>query len=349
MDLVQLRTGAVGHVAAEVGQADRAAERHRGGLDAAVDHGAGPGDRLGRLGAHLQFELGAGGHHVHGRAAVGNDPVDPDAVLVVEGVALGVDHVQRLTRHRGRVDPVPRTQSAVRRLPFENDLLHAEPVETFGREGVMPGMDQEDGVDIVEQSQPDEFGLAAAAGDLFLGDELAAVVEALEFLRGHGDEGERAGKFPDDRDQRRGGGKHHRKLCVMSAGVGRAGDGVGKGMRRHGERVELAHNGDPRAGPSAVDVGPESGDGQPRFRGQAEFQKFVFHDFGGLEFLVAGFRRMQQGVRQFQDLRPAAVDLRDDGLFQFGGAFHAENSSCLYLASTAGSGSTSRPGLPRRV
>ena len=67
------------------------------------------------------------------------------------------------------------------------------------------------------------------------------------------------------------------------------------------------------------------------------------------DYLIFSVSQISSTTALYALYGPPGIDLGDDRFFQFGSAFHAEYSSCWYFASTAGLGSTSRPGLSRRV
>ena len=91
------------------------AERQRARAERAVHAHVGVQDRLDRLAAHVGLDAHLGGDHVHLAAAVGDDRVDADRVLVAERLAHGVDGREADLGGVERVDPQVRRAARVGR------------------------------------------------------------------------------------------------------------------------------------------------------------------------------------------------------------------------------------------
>ena len=107
-------------------------------------------------------------------AALGDDRVDADRVVVVEGFALAVDGVERELRRGQGVDAELRRAAGVAGAAEKADLLDQRAVRRFGDEGalghlvVRADVDHHRHVDVVEMALGDELGLAEQELDLAL-------------------------------------------------------------------------------------------------------------------------------------------------------------------------------------
>ena len=101
--LDQRRVAAHRHVAGQRLDLDLGAESERAGAQRAIDLAVGVRDGLEGLAAHERLQAHVGGDDVHLGAAVGDDRMDADGVLVAEGLADGVDGASaRSGRRRAR-------------------------------------------------------------------------------------------------------------------------------------------------------------------------------------------------------------------------------------------------------
>ena len=139
----------------------------------------------------MKFKFCPGGNDIDRIAAVGNYTVDTDTVFIIKGVALGINHIQRLTRHSRGIDTVPGAQTAVSGFAFKNDLLHTEAVETFRSKGIVSGMDEQHGIDVVKNALPDKLRLAAAITYLSGTDKFPAIFQTLKLFRRNCDKSQR--------------------------------------------------------------------------------------------------------------------------------------------------------------
>ena len=99
----QRRRRSRGHIAGQGADLDLGAEGHRTGHQAAVDLGGRCHDGFGAGPAHIGLEAHVGRHHVHQLAALGDDGVDADMIVVLERLAVGVDSLEA---QRGRLEGV---------------------------------------------------------------------------------------------------------------------------------------------------------------------------------------------------------------------------------------------------
>ena len=113
---------------------DFGAHRHRAGPEAAVDLQVGVDDRLQGAAAHKGFHRHLGRHNADRVAALGDDRVDADRVLVVKGLALAVDRVERDHRGGERVDAELRRAAGVAGAPEKTDLLDQRAVRRIRNE-----------------------------------------------------------------------------------------------------------------------------------------------------------------------------------------------------------------------
>ena len=114
----------------------------------------------------------------------------------------------------------------------------------------------------------------------------------------------------------------HSEVIAKAAGMCRAGGGIGKGMGRHWQCVQFAHDGDFRPRPPAVDIGADSGDGKSGLRSHTEGRKFISHQSGSPEFPITKFRMGQDIFCKRKNFLPATIDMIDHDFFQFCGCFH---------------------------
>ena len=322
VDGIQFRTSLKGHITAEIVDCDSAAECHCCSFCTTVNDLTGVADGIWSFCPHLQFQFGAVGNDIDRFAAVGNNSVDTHRIFIIKSVALGIDHIQRLPGHGSGIDPVPRPQPAVGGLAGKDDLFHTETVETCRSECVMSGVDEQCRIDIIKDAEFDKFSFAAAVRDLFLPDKFPAIFQFLKLFSGNRDKRQRTGKFLYYRHEGVCRGQHHGDLGMMSAGVGGSGFRIGKGMGRDGQGVKFAHDGDPRAGLAAVDIGAHSGDCQIFPGGKPQFPQFISRQRGGFELLKTGFRITADLFGDCQNFIAAAVDRSDHRRMQFRKFFH---------------------------
>ncbi|OQA81585.1 MAG: hypothetical protein BWY31_03728 [Lentisphaerae bacterium ADurb.Bin242] len=300
------------HIAGKGGDGDIQAEGEGGAAHGTVELVGGVADGFRGLRPDLIFEFDFFRDDVDDRTAALDDAVNADGVLVAEGVALGVDGIQRDAGGGERVDSHPRAPRMGGPSP-EDDFFHDESVGSPGRAVVVVGMGHERHVHVVEDAEPDEFGFSAEIFDFF------QMVSDPALFRGTRDEGEAAGQvFPDFRErQRHGGAGQRRDLHVMPAGVGGMGLRIGLRVLGHKEGVEFTENGDGRSRLAGLEVGADAGPGQLAPDGEIQGGENVFDPGGGLEFLVAGLRILPELDSKFDQFLFTAVDFPIDPFFEF--------------------------------
>jgi len=117
-----------------------------------------------------------------------------------------------------------------------------------------------------------------------------------ELLGGHRKGHNLSGKLPQDGGlhQSQGGSQHHTNLAMVTAGVGRAGAGVGVGMLVDNQGIQFANNCHPGTGARAPGYPAlESGQGQVVLVGNAQLLKLAGHQLSGAGLAKARLRMVQ--------------------------------------------------------
>ena len=263
------------------------------------------------------------GHDIHEVAAARDDRVDAHAVIVREGLAIGVDRHQ--ADHRGveRVDAQVRRDAGVGGVAGVADQFADEAV-VRPREGELragavlrAAVHHDRDVHIIELAEAHQLALAAEELQLPLLLEAGAVVDLDILLGGDGEEDQFAGEVVNRAalDDARRGGEHPGDLAVVAAAVRRAGLRVGVRVIEDDDAVQFAHDADRRAGPPAVEHRLDAGDAEIGAIGEAEAVEVGGDALGRVDFLEAEFGVRVDRVTDRVDGIAVRLDGGGDALF----------------------------------
>ena len=284
-------------IAGQIDDLARGAHRVTAGAESTVDLFRGAHNGVGIAAAHIALEPDVRRDDVDDVSAFGDDRVDPDMILIPEGLALGVDRHQPQHRRVERVDAVIGRGAGVGRLALVVDELDGEAVAHRGR--ARPETGSRDGavlhdadVDIIKLAEANEFLLSAEEPELSLFPEFVAIGDLHILLGRNAHEDDVAVELLHQAGvvQRVGDRRDGSELRVVAAGVDGAGRRIGVGMVGHQDRVELTHDGD-------ADI---------------RVRALIRIDHAGV-----------CDVRPRRAAEPARVDRRADHFFQFLLSFHA--------------------------
>src|SRR5439155_905422 len=158
---------------------------------------------------------------------------------------------------------------------------------------------------------PQELGLAAEALALPLPRLAHPPFDVAVFLRRNGEEGDAPGE-PIERpavEEPHRRSQHRRDLGVVAAGVRRAGLGIGLGMPRHDQRVQLPEDRECRPGARPpLGVGADARQRESGARRQAQLPERFLDQPRRLDFLEAELGVAPDLLTEPDDLRAAPVD-----------------------------------------
>ena len=303
----------LGQITRNGGDLHRRAHRHGRAPEGVVHLAVGIEDTLQGLAANERLDGDLRRHHAHRVAAPGDDRVDADGVLVVEGLPLIGDggHGQG-----GRVEGVDALLGASARmggLADEADLLDDGAVGRPGHVGgkrVGLGVEHHRQVHVVEMAEPNELRLAGEELDLVARLALHALVDVDHLFGRNREEHQRTAELRQHHggQEPHGGAHHPGHLRVVAAGVGRAGAGIGMGVVRHPERVQLAQNGQGGAGTAAVLTALDAGDGQTLLRIEPELPEPRGHELRGPDLVEPRLRVPENRFAEIDDFPSAGID-----------------------------------------
>src|SRR5881296_52485 len=295
---------------------DLGAEGQRAGSERAVDLRVGVADALERAASHVRLDARLARDDVHRRAAVGQDRVDADGVVVLEGLADRIDPGERDVGRVERVDAHVRRAACVRRAPNEARRLAEAPVvrARHARRAVLGtrrGVDHHRHVDVVQVSQAQQLALAPQELEPPLADFLETPLEVAALLRGDGHQRQAAGQVLEGLHGHQADRRADQPgdLGVVAARVSRARLRVGFGMAGDDERVELAQEREGRPRPlPAGDVGPDAREREPGERSQAELAELRLDERRRPRLLKAELRMAPDRFAHLDDLVGVALD-----------------------------------------
>src|SRR6266849_1974424 len=250
-----------------------------------VDLRGGVADAFKGPAADVRLEPRLARDDVHLRAAVGQDGVNADRVLVAEGLPQRIDRGERKVRGVERVDAHVRCAACVRRAPDEARRLAEPSIIGPGntREAVLGarhGVDHHGQVDVVQVAEAQQLALSAQELEAPRANLVEAPFEVAALFGGDGHERHAAreavhGSGPHEADRR---AHKPRDLGVVATRVDRAGGPIRLRMSSNHERIELSHERKRGAGSRATGgIGPHARDREPGPRGEAELAKLCLH------------------------------------------------------------------------
>ena len=195
------------------------------------------------------------GDHVHLRAAVGQDRMDADRVLVPEGLAERIDRHEPDLRGVERIDAHVRRAAGMGRPPDVADELadaavvrqrHRRPAVLRARRGV----DHHRQVHVVEVAEAHQFGLAPEELERARRALAHAPLEVAALLRGHGEEHHAARQVRHHARvvKRHRRAQHSRHLRVVAARV--------RGARERDRPPDAPPPPSASSSPMSANVGP---------------------------------------------------------------------------------------------
>src|SRR5205807_9097978 len=262
--------------------------------------------------------------HVHLRAAVGDDRVHADRVLVAERLADGVDRRQADLRRVERVDPHVRRAAGVRGAPQVTHGLHDAAVVRARHAGLAVlrprrHVDHHRHVDVVEVAEPEQLRLAAEEFQPARARLRHAPLDVAVLLGRHREEDDAPGQVIEGPrvEQPHGGAEQAGDLGVVAAGVGRAGLRIGHRVAGDDETIELPEQRERRAlAGAARHVGPHPGQRQAGLGAQPELAQGLLVQARGIDFLEAELRVLPDLLAEADDVLAALVDRPIDALLQ---------------------------------
>src|SRR5213593_660844 len=303
---------------------DPGAEGQRARFERAVDLRVGIADAFKGPAAHVRLEPRLARDDVHLGAAVGQDGVNADRVLVAEGFPQRVDRGERELRRVERVDAHVGRAAGVRRAPDEARRLSEPSVVGPGntREAVLGtrrGVDHHCQVDVVQVAEAQQLALSAQELEAPRANLVEPPFEVAALFGGDGHERHAAretvhGPGPHEADRR---AHKPRDLGVVAARVDRAGGPIRLRVSGDHESIELAHEGKRGAGPRAAGgIGPHPRDREPGPRGEAELSKLRLHQRRRPQLLEAELRVAPDRLPDGDDLVGMALDRFVDAVLE---------------------------------
>ena len=315
------RVGTQRQIARQGVDLDLGAEGQGTGPERPVDLLVGVAYALERATADVRLDPRFTGDHVHLRAAVRQDRVDADRVVVAEGLAQRIDprerdlgRVERVDAHMGRAAGVRRAPDEARRLA-EAAVVGARNTRRTVL-GPRRGVDHHRQVDVVQVAQTQQLALAAEEFESPFANLVEPPLEVAAFLGRDGHQGETASQMLErpGRHETDRGADQARDLSVVAAGVNRARRGIGLGMAGDNERVELAQERERRPWSLAAGhVGAHAREGEPGPRRQTELAKLRLDEGRGSRLLEAELRVAADRFSDLDDLIGVALDRLVDG------------------------------------
>ena len=290
-------------------------EGERAGAQRTVHAAVGVEDGVHRLAAHVGLDPHLARDHVHLAAAVRDDGMHADGVVVLEGLAHGVDGHEPDVRRIERVDAEVGRAARMGGAADVAHGLHDAAVVGGGHPGLLHlrlrgGVDHHGQVHVVEVPPPQQLGLAAKELEFPRPGLLDSPLDVAVLLGRYREEDHPAGEVVEGpgAEQPHGSAQESRDLSVVATRVGRAGLRIGHRMAGHHQPVQLAEEGERRPVLDAPRFCPHPRHREPSAGRQAHLLQRLFHEPRRLELLEAQFRIAANGVPEPDDQRGLPVD-----------------------------------------
>ena len=294
---------------------DGRAEGERPRAERAVDLGIGVDDGVEGAPADIGLEPRLAGDHVHLRAAVGQNRMNADRVLVPEGLAERIDRHEPDLRGVERIDAHVRRAAGMGRPPDVADELADAAVvrQRHRRAAVLRArrrVDHHRQVHVVEVAEPHQFGLAPEELERARRALAHPPLEVAALLCGHGEEHHAARQVRHHAGvvKRHRRAQHPRHLRIVAARVRRPREGIRRGMPRHRQRVELADERKRR--PRALaprHLRPHPREREPRPRRQPDSAQRLLDELRGLHLLESQLRTPPDPLPDPDDVRGSPI------------------------------------------